>query len=314
MLARRAHLKRCLRATLDQRDWLEIDAPSVIDSPDFEPNIALFRVTLPDGTPAGSLHSSPELAMKRVLAAYPDLPGIYSLAPVFRAGESGPRHNPEFSMLEWYESGADLEGGIATSIALILEGCRALGRPAPSIERRDYGTLFREQCDLDPYTAGGDTLREAATAAGITLNEPGDMDRDDWLNLLMSVVIEPRFDRDTLTVVTGYPASQAAMARLETREFEGRQVTVASRFEIYGGTLELANGYDELSDPDEQAQRLDAMAEGAEASPSQQRFLAALQHGLPDCSGVALGLDRLLMWLTDSDDIDQVVPFTTARA
>ncbi|KTG16113.1 MULTISPECIES: amino acid--tRNA ligase-related protein [unclassified Guyparkeria] len=314
MLVRRARLKRCLRAALDERDWLEIDAPSVIDSPDFEPNIALFRVTLPDGTPAGSLHSSPELAMKRVLAAYPDLPGIYSLAPVFRAGESGPRHNPEFGMLEWYESGADLEGGIETSLALIHEACRALDHPAPRIERRDYGALFREHCDLDPYTADDEALRKAATAAGVTLNAPDDMERDDWLNLLMSVVIEPRFDRDTLTVVTGYPASQAAMARLETNEFEGREVVVANRFEIYGGTLELANGYHELSDPDEQAQRLDATADGAEVSPSQHRFLAALQHGLPDCSGVALGMDRLLMWLTGSDEIDQVMPFTTSRA
>ena len=313
MLARRAQLKRSLREMLDDRGWLEIDAPSLIDSPDFEPNIALFRVTLPDGTPAGSLHSSPELSMKRILAVYPDLPGLYSLGPVFRAGEAGPRHNPEFTMLEWYENGADLEGGISTSLSLIREACRALGRPAPRTQHRDYGALFREHCDLDPYTAGSRTLRTAATAAGITLNAPADMDRDDWLNLLMSVVIEPRFDRDTLTVVTGYPASQAAMARLRTRVFEGREITVASRFEIYGGTLELANGYHELTDPDEQARRLAETNAASSDSRSQQRFIRALEHGLPDCTGVALGMDRLLMWLTGSEDIDAVLPFSARR-
>lgn len=314
MLARRAQLKRCLRATLDDRDWLEVDAPSVIDSPDFEPNIALFRVALPDGTPAGSLHSSPELSMKRILAACPDLPGLYYLGPAFRAGEAGPRHNPEFNMLEWYETGADLAAGIATTLALIRAAGDALDRPFPPVLQRDYGPLFREHCGLDPYAADIEALRAAAERAGITLNDPGALRHDDWLDLLMSTVVEPSFPPDRLTVVTGYPASQAAMARLEAIEFEGREVRVASRFEVYGGTLELANGYDELTDADEQAQRLDATADGADDSPSQRRFLAALQHGLPSCTGVAMGVDRLLMWLTGSDDIDAVLPFSTRRA
>ena len=312
MLARRAQLKRRLRECLDDRGWLEIDAPGLIDSPDFEPNIALFRVTLPDGTSAGSLHSSPELSMKRLLAAYPDLPGIYALGPVFRAGESGPRHNPEFSMLEWYQTGADLEAGIETTLALIRSAATLFDRPAPPVARRGYGPLFREHCRLDPYTADTQALRRAAERAGITLNDPDDMDRDDWLDLLMSTVIEPRFDPDTLTVVTGYPVSQAAMARLETYRFEGRECTVASRFEVYGGTLELANGYFELTDPQEQARRLSTPG-GGNASRSQQRFIKALEHGLPACTGVALGVDRLLMWLSGSEDIDAVLPFSIRR-
>ena len=313
MLARRARLARCLRETLDDRAWLEIDAPCLIDSPDFEPNIALFRVTLPDGTPAGSLHSSPELSMKRILAAYPDLPGIYALGPVFRAGEAGPRHNPEFRMLEWYEVGADLEAGIATTLMLVRAGCDALGQPTPTVERRRYGDLFRDHCDLDPYTADNHGLRAAAAAAGITLHDPHDMMRDDWLNLLMSTVIEPHFDRDTLTAVTGYPTSQAAMARLEEDTFEGRDIRVASRFEVYGGALELANGYFELTDPTEQARRLAETNTASSDSRSQQRFIRALEHGLPDCTGVALGMDRLLMWLTGSEDIDAVLPFSNLR-
>ncbi|HER33841.1 MAG: EF-P lysine aminoacylase GenX [Halothiobacillaceae bacterium] len=312
MLVQRARLKRCLRTTLDERGWLEIDAPSVIDSPDFEPNIALFRVTLPDGKPAGSLHSSPELTMKRLLTAHADLPGAYYLGPVFRANETGRRHNPEFTMLEWYDNGATLESAIATTLALIQSAREAIGLSPALVERQDYGALFRRHCALDPYHADTDALAHAAGHHGIDVADPADMTPDDWLDLLMSLVIEPRLDPAALTVVTGYPASQAAMARLEAGSFEGQAITTAARFEVYGGGLELANGYHELTDPAEQACRLGAN-DGPPPSPSQQRFLAALTHGLPECSGVAMGVDRLLMWLTGAEDIDAVLPFSARR-
>ncbi len=309
-LRQRARLKRLLRETLDARDWLEIDAPVLTDSPDFEPNIALFRATLPDGTPAGSLHSSPELSMKRLLCAYPDLPGAYYLGPVFRAFEAGRRHNPEFTMLEWYDNGAMLETAIDTTITLIQAAREAVGLSPAPVERHEYGVLFRRHCALDPYHA--DTLAQAAGQHGIDVADAADMTRDDWLDLLMSLVIEPRLDPAAVTVVTGYPASQAAMARLETTRFEDRAIHTAARFEVFGGGLELANGYHELVDPDEQARRLGANG-AQQSSPSQQRFLTALAHGLPDCSGVALGVDRLLMWLTGAEDIDAVLPFSARR-
>ncbi|WP_410473402.1 EF-P lysine aminoacylase GenX [Guyparkeria sp. TX1] len=311
-LRQRAQLKRLLRDSLDARDWLEIDAPVLIDSPDFEPNIALFRAILPDGTPAGSLHSSPELTMKRLLAAYPELSGAYYLGPVFRANEAGRRHNPEFTMLEWYDNGATLEPAITTTLELIQSARKALGQSPAPIEHRDYGALFRRYCALDPYHADSDTLAQAAGHHGIDVADPADMARDDWLDLLMSLVIEPRLDPAALTVVTGYPASQAAMARLETGSFEGQEITTAARFEIYGGGLELANGYHELTDPAEQARRL-GVSDTRPPSPSQQRFLAALAHGLPECSGVAMGVDRLLMWLTGAEDIDAALPFSARR-
>ncbi|WP_322522133.1 amino acid--tRNA ligase-related protein [Guyparkeria halophila] len=311
-LRQRARLKRRLRETLDARDWLEIDAPVLIDSPDFEPNIALFRATLPDGIPAGSLHSSPELAMKRLLCAYPDLPGAYYLGPVFRAFEAGRRHNPEFTMLEWYDNGATLETAIDTTLSLIQTARAALGLSPAAVERHDYGALFHQHCALDPYHADTDTLAQAAGHNGIDVADPADMARDDWLDLLMSLAIEPRLDPSSLTVVTGYPASQAAMARLQTSSFEGREIRTAARFEVYGGGLELANGYHELVDPDEQARRL-GVTDAHGPSPSQQRFLAALAHGLPECSGVAMGVDRLLMWLTGAEDIDAVLPFSARR-
>ncbi|MFW6020723.1 MAG: EF-P lysine aminoacylase GenX [Guyparkeria sp.] len=311
-LRQRARLKRFLRETLDARDWLEIDAPALIDSPDFEPNIALFRATLPDGGPAGSLHSSPELAMKRLLAAYPELPGTYYLGPVFRANETGRRHNPEFTMLEWYDTGATLDDAIATTLELIQSARRSLAMAEAPVERQDYGTLFRRHLGLNPYHADRDALASAARAHSIDVADPEGMERDDWLDLLMSLAIEPRLDPTALTVVTGYPASQAAMARLEARSFEGSEITVAARFEVYGGGLELANGYHELTDPDEQARRLGHTGSDPR-SPSQQRFLAALTHGLPECSGVAMGVDRLLMWLTGAADIDAVLPFSARR-
>ncbi|RRQ24211.1 EF-P lysine aminoacylase GenX [Guyparkeria sp. SCN-R1] len=311
-LRQRARLKRWLRETLDARDWLEIDAPVLIDSPDFEPNIALFRATLPDGTPAGSLHSSPELSMKRLLCAYPNLPGAYYLGPVFRANEAGRRHNPEFTMLEWYDNGATLKSAIDTTISLIQSAREAVGLSPAPVEHHDYGALFRRHCALDPYQADTDTLARAAGHLGIDLADPADMTRDDWLDLLMSLVIEPRLDTAALTVVTGYPASQAAMARIQPTRFEGRDIHTAARFEVYGGGLELANGYHELVDPDEQARRLDS-AGSRQPSPSQQHFLAALAHGLPECSGVAMGVDRLLMWLTGAEDIDAVLPFSARR-
>ncbi len=310
MLEARARIKRVLRDGLERRGSLETDAPALIRSGDFEPHIALFRVAGPDGSPAGSLHSSPELMMKRILCAHPTLRGIHYLGPVFRAGEAGTRHNPEFTMLEWYETGSDLDAAISTALDLIQSARRALAlAPAPT-ERQDYGVLFRERLGLDPYRADTAMLQRTARLSGIAVHEPEKLDRDDWLDLLMSTVIEPSFPDDRLTVVKGFPASQAAMARLETIDFEGHAVRVAARFEVFGGKLELANGYHELADPVEQAQRLDSP--GA-AGSTRQRFLEALEHGLPDCSGVAMGFDRLIMWLTDQPTLDSVLPFSEGR-
>ncbi|MGM0517437.1 MAG: amino acid--tRNA ligase-related protein [Pseudomonadota bacterium] len=309
-LLARARVRRALRDALERRDSLEVDPPTLIRASDFEPNIALLQVTEPDGTSAGALHSSPELMMKRLLCAEPQLPGIHYLGPVFRAGEAGSRHNPEFTMLEWYETGVDLDGAIDTTLELIRQAGAALGRPPAPVAHRDYGRLFREWLGLDPYRTDTAMLARTAHLSGISVHEPDAMDRDDWLDLLMSSMIEPNLPDDTLTVVRGYPSSQAAMARLETRVFEGREVEVAARFEVYGGRLELANGYHELIDADEQARRLETAGTGGS---TRQRFLQAMGHGLPDCSGVALGVDRLLMWLTGQDDIDAVLPFSDRR-
>jgi lysyl-tRNA synthetase class 2 len=309
-LLARARLRRVLRGALERRGSLEVDPPALIRSGDFEPNIALLRVVEPDGTPSGALHSSPELMMKRLLCAEPQLPGIHYLGPVFRADEAGRRHNPEFTMLEWYETGVDLDGVIATTLELIGEARAALGLSPVPVTYRDYGRLFRERLGLDPYLADAALLARTAHLSGLSVHDPDAMGRDDWLDLLTSHVIEPDLPEETLTVVRGHPPGQAAMARLMTIGFEGREVEVAARFEVYGGSLELANGYHELTDATEQARRL--AATGA-AGSTPRRFLEAMEHGLPDCSGVALGVDRLLMWLTGEQDIDAVLPFSERR-
>ncbi|MFO7581676.1 amino acid--tRNA ligase-related protein [Guyparkeria sp.] len=313
MLEARARLKRVLRDELERRDSLEVDTPALIRSGDFEPNIALFRVSSPNGSPAGSLHSSPELMMKRLLCAHPTLPGIHYLGPVFRAGEAGARHNPEFTMLEWYETGSDLDAAISTTLELIQAARQALDLAPAPVAHRDYGLLFRERLGLDPYQADTAMLQRTAHLSGIAVHEPGRLDRDEWLDLLMSSVIEPSFPDDRLTVVKGFPASQAAMARLETIDFEEHRVRVAARFEVFGGKLELANGYHELADPAEQAERLPDPAKSGTDGRSRRLFLEALEHGLPDCSGVAMGFDRLLMWLTEQPTLDTVLPFSERR-
>jgi lysyl-tRNA synthetase class 2 len=312
MLQARARLRRTLRDGLERRGSIEVDPPTRIHATEFEPHIALQRVVEPDGRPAGALHSSPELTLKRLLCAYPDLTGVHFLGPVFRAGETGRRHHPEFTLLEWYETGVDLEGVIDTTLELIRQARAALALAAAPVVHRDYGRLFRDWTGLDPYRADNPTLARTAHLAGITVHHPGDMERDDWLDLLMSRLIEPRLPADTLTVVRGYPASQAAMARLTHRTFEGRPIEVADRFEVYGGGIELANGYHELTDAAEQARRLGPAPDSADER-SRHRFIEALQHGLPACSGVALGVDRLLMWLAGADSLDAVMPFSAAR-
>jgi len=254
------------------------------------------------------LHTSPEFPMKRLLAAGSG--PIYQVCRVFRDGERGRLHNPEFTLLEWYRPGFD-HHRLMDEVAGLVRA--VLGRDIPA-ERATYGELFRLHLGLDPHGADTGAARARALAAGIHGAESLQLDRDGWLDLLMTHCVEPRLPVDRLSFVHDYPASQAALARVRPGN-----PPVAERFELYLGSMELANGFHELTDAAEQRRRFEGELKerrrlGLGAVPMDERLLAALEAGLPPCAGVALGLDRLLMCLVGADHIDQVLAFPLERA
>ncbi|GGY75591.1 EF-P lysine aminoacylase EpmA [Marinobacter zhanjiangensis] len=256
----------------------------------------------------GWLQSSPEYHMKRLLAAGSG--SIYQVSQVFRDGERGRRHNPEFSLLEWYRPGFDDQQLMAEVAELV---CGWLDLPQP--HRIGYRQLLRDHAGIDPFEASITDLRKACRP----LVGDGDLleslDRDGCLNLLMSFRVEPALGFDRPVFVTRYPASQAALARVSREDGHA----VAHRFELYVRGIELCNGYWELTDPQEQRRRFhDDNARrrglGKTEMPVDERFLAALESGLPDCAGVALGLDRLLMLKCGADEISEVLAFPAERS
>jgi len=255
------------------------------------------------------LQTSPEFAMKRLLAA--DSGPIYQLGRAFRDDERGPRHNPEFTLLEWYRPGWDHHALMEEVEALCA---RILDRPQPFV-RRGYRQLFAEHAGIDPAEATPDALNECARRHGVgeTVGME-DASIDDWLDLILTHVVEPRLAGTGGLFVYDFPASKAALARVR-HEPE----PVAERFELYVDGVEVANGYHELLDADEQAARFerDRVARRERGLPDVSgdvRLLAALEAGLPPCAGVALGVDRLVMLATGAASIDEVMAFTIEKA
>lgn len=244
--------------------------------------------------------------MKRLLAAFGE--SIFQISKAFRDGEAGPRHNPEFSLLEWYRPGFD-HHRLMDEVADLVNCC--LGqRPR---HKYSYRELFLDRLQIDPFTA---PIADLEAAARRHL-DPGNLcgDRDLWLDLLMSHVLEPQLGVDTLCFIYDYPASQAALARIVSMD----DVSVGQRFELYVDGTELANGYCELTDAAEQRRRFehDNVRRRQSGQPERtldENLLAALEHGLPDCSGVALGVDRLLMLSTKKSDIQDVLTFSWERS
>ena len=294
-LRQRARIIACIRNYFALHNVFEVDTPQLCPTTVTDPHLASIAVA-----GHGYLQTSPEYAMKRLLAAGSG--SIYQIAHVFRANEISRHHNPEFSMLEWYRVGFLLDQLIddVANIAHI-----ALGDI--KIARHRYRDLFRTYLNVDPLTCDNNTLAAVARKhIDVAFN---DADRDTWLELLMSHVIEPKLGIDVLCFVVDYPPSQAALARLR-KDDDGDNV--ASRFELYYHGVELANGYHELTDADEQRRRF--VADNIERRKLQlpeiaadENLLAALQHGMPDCSGVALGLDRLIMLAIGGNSLADVM-------
>lgn len=298
-LKARADLLRAVRAFFDAHGVLEVRTPHLAAHGVTDEHIDGIEVP-----GYGWLQSSPEYHMKRLLAAGSG--AIYQIAPAFRHGEAGGRHNPEFTLLEWYRPGFDLEALVVECIALLAP---LLNAPAHTVAFR---RLFADVIGLDPLTSPAGTLIHRAETAGA----PSGLDHRQAVDYLMALVVEPAMEPTALTVVTDFPGWAAALA--QTRP-DADGAPVARRFEIYHRHLELANGYQELTDATEQARRFQTdnarrrQAGKAEMAPDPW-LLAALESGLPPCSGVALGIERLQMAITGAPRIDQVIPFPTDRA
>ncbi|MGO2131525.1 MAG: EF-P lysine aminoacylase EpmA [Halomonas sp.] len=315
-LRQRAQLIARVRAFFAERDVLEVETPVLGHGGSTDVYLASLSAlaTTPAGRERLWMQTSPEFHMKRLLAAGSG--PIFQLARSFRDGEVGRRHNIEFSMLEWYRPGFSLDALIEETAALTRHVYPEVpGGRAQTAKRRRYRQLFRDALAVDPFTSELAELRQlAAERGGLDMSES---DRDGCLDLLMGLVIEPTLGRDGLDVVVDYPASQAALARRHRDPEDGQWV--ASRFELYLHGVELANGYDELTDAAEQAARFaeDNSRRRELELPEvdvDHRLVAALEHGLPEGSGVALGLDRLIQLSLNKKSVAEVMAFATPVA
>ena len=309
----RARLNACIRGFFAERGVLEVETPILSDAGNTEPRITAFATVYSGPADGGAaqrfLRSSPEYPLKRLLAA--GMGDCYELGRVFRNGEAGRRHNPEFTMLEWYRVGWDhhrLMGEVAdlvvAALGLVERRCR--------VRRIAYRALFRDVLGLDPFTAPLESLQQAM--AGHEVSAEG-LRRDDWLDLLLTHRLQPGFPEDQLLLLHDFPPSQCALARISGSGVDAH----AERFEAFLGPLELANGYHELADAAEQRARFEADNRLRQelqlpVLPLDQRLLAALAHGLPDCAGVALGVDRLLSALLGGAPLAELLAFPAARA
>ena len=303
-LRARAGLLATIRAFFDERGVLEVDTPLLSQFGVTDPNIELFTVS--SNNEKRFLQSSPEYAMKRLLAT--GIGDIYQLGKAFRRGESGSRHNPEFTMLEWYRaemSHHELIREVAELVARVL--------PVSTWQVWSYAALFAELLNVDVFTASKEILASKVEQEGISID--ASLSRLDYLDLLMTHSIEPRIADWGLVFVIDFLPEQSALARLITRG----ENTVAGRFEAYYGGLELANGYWEEAQADVLSARFtDDNAKrslrGQELISPDTRLLSAMEAGFPDCSGVALGFDRLLMLMLERSSIAEVIPFAWDRS
>jgi elongation factor P--(R)-beta-lysine ligase len=310
-LQRRARINALIRAFFDERDVLEVETPILSAGGNTDPNIESFQTLFSGHVDAGArerwLRTSPEHPLKRLLAD--GVGDCYELGRVFRNGEAGGRHNPEFSMLEWYRVGWDHRRLMEETITLVEAALAMHGRRA-EVLIENYRQFFLDELGIDPLHAPIDALREPLTDQNI---DPAGLTRDDWLDLLITHRLQPEFPRDRITVIHDYPASQCALAKIRQGE-----TPLAERFELYLGPFELANGYHELNNAAEQRARFERdnavrRARGQREIPIDEGLLAVLD-AMPDCAGVAMGVERLLMCLSDTDAIADVLAFPFSEA
>jgi len=304
----RADLLAKLRRFFAARGVMEVDTPALSRAAATDRHIHSFRVE--DGLKGHFyLHTSPEFPMKRLLASGSG--DIWQLCKVFRSGEAGRMHNPEFSMLEWYRLGMDhhaLMAEVAELITVLLPG----RTQAP--EYLSYRDAFLRHADIDPFSASKAECIAALTRDGRQVPAESELDQDGWLDMVAGDMVYPALGKGGLTFIYDYPANQAALARIRPGE-----PPVAERFEAFIDGVELVNGFHELADAAEQRRRFTAdrtyrAAHGLMDVPMDERLLSALEQGLPECAGVALGFDRLVMIAAGARSIDEVTAFPSSRA
>jgi lysyl-tRNA synthetase class 2 len=307
----RAKLYELIRNFFSDRGVLEVETPILSAAGNTDPNIESFNAPFHGHVDAGSrerwLRTSPEYPLKRLLAD--GVGDCYELGRVFRNGEAGERHNPEFTMLEWYRVGWTHRQLMEEAIALVEAALALVGRRV-EVVIEGYRQIFLDELGLDPLHAQIDELRKPLAPYNI---EPSGLTRDDWLDLLITHKLQPAFPRDRITVIHDYPASQSALARIRPGD-----PPLAERFELYLGPYELANGYHELNDAAEQRARFERdnarrRERGLREMPIDEQLLAVLER-MPDCAGVAMGIERLLMCMAGTDRIADVLAFPFSKA
>ncbi|MDZ7747552.1 MAG: EF-P lysine aminoacylase EpmA [Halofilum sp. (in: g-proteobacteria)] len=312
VLALRGRMRARIRAFFDATGALEVDTPALSAAAPTEPHLHPLATRVSARRDPLYLQTSPEFPMKRLLAA--GTGDCWQLCRVFRDRERGRHHNPEFDLLEWYRVGAD-HHELMDDVEALVAAAIGPELSLPGAERLSYAEAFRRHAGIDPFSAGLGELQELAAHAHLEpLAGLASDDRQDLLDRLLAGAIAPAFPADRPTFVYDWPAAQAALARLDPGD-----ARIARRFELYWGALELANGFHELTDAAAQRARFEAEraarggSEDARA-PLDERLLAALEHGLPDCAGVALGFDRLVMVAAGARHIDEVLAFPLERA
>lgn len=309
-LRKRAQMLSSIRAFFDARSVLEVETPLLCRTTGTDPQLDFFSTFLTPHQVPLFLQTSPEFAMKRLLAAGSG--SIFQICKAFRNGEHGRLHNPEFTMLEWYRVDFDLFQLMDEVVELIVSLTPDV---TWKIRKVSYQSVFLEITGLDPLSFGVEAYQAYASNNGF--EEAVALCREDhavWLDFLFSHVIEPRLENNTIWLIYGYPAIQSSLARLDPED--SRQT---ERFEILINGMELGNGYHELCDPLEQGLRFDREIVIRQANDlpdvvRDERLLAALESGLPNCSGIAIGLDRLLMILTGQEKIEEVLSFPVEQA
>lgn len=315
----RAQMLHNIRAFFYERDVLEVETPALSKSANTDPYIESFE--LPLGlTNSRFLHTSPEYPMKRLLAA--DSGDIYQMAKVWRSGECGSNHNPEFTMLEWYRLGFSYQALIQevdTLLTGLMSPTNKLQQPALIIS---YQQLFLEKLNFNPHTVSLTDLI-ACCDSNIDGLDTKDLDHQDMLDALLTHCIEPEFTVNRLTFIFDYPASQSALAAVRVCNDVNKEgndhYSVAERFEVYLGPLELGNGYQEETSYQRNSEILNQendtrINKRLKKMPVDSLFLDAVEAGIPRCSGVAIGLDRVLMGILNKKAIKEVINFTWVNA